>query len=801
MKLSMNWLKKWVDIDLTADELSGKLTGSGLEVDTISPVAAEFSDVVVARIVSCGPHPDADKLQICSIEFGGDEAAQVVCGAPNARAGIVIPLAKVGASIGPDFKIKKARLRGVESFGMACSARELGLSDDHSGLMELPEDAPLGTDLREYLGLNDQVFEVELTPNRADCLSIQGIARDVAASCQARLTAVEIKPVEPTINDVIKVSLAAVEDCPRYVGRIIRGIDPTVSTPLWMVEALRRSGIRSISPTVDATNFVLMELGQPMHAFDLDKLNGDITVRLARKGESLKLLDGKEIELGDKLLAICDDSGPVALAGIMGGLDSGVSDTTSNILLESAYFKPSTISGKARDLGLHTDASHRFERGVDPQGQIIAIERITALLLEMVGGDAGPLIHAVSEADLPGQNTVELRHARLNRVLGVDFVQADVTRILNDLRMQPELKKTEPGQTEPGQGVWTVTAPSDRFDIEIEEDLIEEVARIFGYDNIPAALPAGELNPGVVSESLISIRNIQQSLANAGYQEVINYSFTSRELLQGFGLDEHALPLANPLSADLEVMRTALLPGLIETVSRNLRRQQDRVRLFETGTVFDQQDELVESPHVAAVACGSNVSEQWGEKARKTDFFDLKGDLERLLALRGATGEVSFRAETLAWLHPGQSAIVSIDGTDIGWAGSVHPTILKQHEIRDPVLAFELDLSLFLKRELPSTNIYSRFPSVRRDLALLVPETITFAEIKRNVIDLAGDLLTNLILFDLYSGQNVEKGYKSLAIGLILQNVSCTLTDEVVDELVQKVVSGLEDRLEAQLRG
>lgn len=796
MKLSMHWLKKWVDIDLSADELSGTLTGSGLEVDTIKPVAAEFSDVVVAQIVSCGPHPDADKLQICSIDFGGESPAQVVCGAPNARAGIRIPLAKVGAKIGADFKIKKARLRGVESFGMACSARELGLSDDHSGLMELPTDAPLGTDLREYLGLDDQVIEIELTPNRADCLSIQGIARDVAASCQARLKAVEIEPVEPGIDDVIKVHLDDTEDCPRYVGRIIRGIDPTVLTPLWMVEALRRSGIRSIGPTVDATNYVLMELGQPMHAFDLDKLNGDITVRLGRKGEELTLLDGKEITLDDSLLAICDDKGPVALAGIMGGLDSGVSDSTSNILLESAYFKPSTISGKARDLGLHTDASHRFERGVDPQGQVVAIERITALLLDMVGGKAGPIIHAKSESDLPVQNQVQLRHARLNRVLGVELSEADVTRILTDLRMQPQT-----GQNDAGQTVWTVTAPSDRFDIEIEEDLIEEVARIFGYNNIPATLPAGELNPGVVSESLISLRNIQQSLAGSGYQEVINYSFTSRDLLKGFGMDGDVLPLANPLSADLEVMRTALLPGLIETVSRNLRRQQDRVRLFETGTVFIQQDELTESPHVAAVACGSRIAEQWGEKAHKTDFFDLKGDLERLLALRGNSGEISFRSESLSWLHPGQSAIVSLDGLDIGWAGSVHPSILKQHEIRDPVLAFELDLTVFTKRELPSTNIYSRFPSVRRDLALFVPETVTFAEIKRNVIDLSGDLLTNLILFDLYSGQNVEKGYKSLAIGLILQNVSCTLTDEVVDALVQKVVSGLEDRLDAQLRG
>jgi phenylalanyl-tRNA synthetase beta chain len=481
MLFSDNWLKQWVDIDLPVEQLCETLTASGLEVDTFEPVAAPFSGVVVAEILSCEPHPNADKLRLCSIDLGGSEPAQVVCGAPNARAGIRVPLAKVGAVIGEDFKIRKAKLRGVESFGMACSARELGLSDDHSGLMELPADAPVGNDLREYLELDDHAIELDLTPNRADCLSIQGIAQDVSASCNAKLTAFGIEPVEAGVNDVISVKLEAAEDCPRYVGRIIRGIDPTAPTPLWMVEALRRSGIRSISATVDATNFVLMELGQPMHAFDLDRLQGDINVRRGRPGESLVLLDGKEVDVDDSLLAICDEAGPVALAGIMGGLDSGVTEATRNILLESAYFKPSTISGKARDMGLHTDASHRFARGVDPRGQVRAIERITQLLLEIAGGEAGPLIHAVSEPHVPPQNEVILRHARLNRVLGVDLDESEISSILDRLRMSPVFK----------DNAWTVKAPSDRFDIELEEDLIEEVARVHGYDNIPAALPAG----------------------------------------------------------------------------------------------------------------------------------------------------------------------------------------------------------------------------------------------------------------------------------------------------------------------
>jgi len=791
MLFSVNWLKKWVDVDLPVDELVGKLTASGLEVDTVEAVAAPFSNVVVAEITSCEAHPNADKLKICSIDFGGSEPAQVVCGAPNARAGIRIPLAKVGAVLGEDFKIRKAKLRGVESFGMACSARELGLSDDHSGLMELPEDAPLGTDIRDFLELDDHAIEVELTPNRADCLSIRGLAQDVSASCNAALTAPEIKPVMVSVPDSIEVMLEASEDCPRYVGRIIRGIDPMAKTPLWMIEALRRSGIRSISATVDATNFVLMELGQPMHAFDLDQLQGNITVRRGHSGESLVLLDGKQVDVDESLLCICDEDSPVALAGIMGGLDSGVTGTTRDILLESAYFKPSTISGKARDLGLHTDASHRFERGVDPQGQINAMERITGLLLEIAGGEAGPLIHAHSDAHLPVQNQVSLRHARLNRVLGVELDEAKVSSILENLRMCPDLKEE----------VWTITAPSDRFDIEIEEDLIEEVARIFGYDNIPAALPAGELDPGLISEGQISLQGIQQILCAAGYTEAINYSFTSPELLKQFSMDEHVLPLANALSSDLEVMRTALLPGLMETLSRNLRRQQDRIRFFETGTVFDQEESLTESLHVAAVACGSVVPEQWGAATRMTDFYDLKGDLELMLSLRGETGEVEFRNTTLNWLHPGQAAVVSIDGVDIGWAGSVHPSILKQLEIKAPVLAFELDVNILSKREIAYTKNISRFPSIRRDLALLVPEKVSFADIRRNVIDLSGDLLTNLVLFDLYSGQNVEKGYKSFAIGLILQNVSCTLTDEVVDSLIQNVVRGLEERLDAQLRG
>jgi phenylalanyl-tRNA synthetase beta chain len=791
MRFSVNWLKKWVDIDLEAHDLAERLTDSGLEVDTVQPVAAEFSGVVVGEILDCGPHPDADKLKLCRISDGRDEPLQVVCGAPNARAGLKIPFARIGAVLGGDFKIRKAKLRGMESFGMACSARELGLSEDHSGLMELPADAAVGKDFRDYLGLDDHSIEVELTPNRADCLSIRGIARDVVASCRANSTPLEIQPVPAGINDRFEVRLDAPVDCARYAGRVIRGINPTVSSPLWMVEALRRSGLRSISPTVDATNYVLMELGQPTHAFDLDTLQGSIHVRRGREGEKLVQLDGKTADLDDSILAICDDNGPVALAGIMGGLDTGVTDNTRNIFLESAWFKPATISGKARSLGLHTDASHRFERGVDPQGQVEAIERITALLLDMVGGEAGPVIVAEAPEHLPQPQTVGLRLSRINRVLGSDLDADTVSDILTRLGMQTEFADDS----------WNVTAPSSRYDIEIEEDLIEEVARIHGYNNLPAALPSGELRPGIVSEKMVPQQRLWELLCTSGYQEVINYSFVDRRLLKTLKMDDNVLPLANPLSADMDVMRTALLPGLLTSLSRNLRRQQDRVRLFETGHVFHQRENLVEPRHIAAVVCGSALPEQWGDERREVDYFDIKGDLEQLMALRGDITDIEFVAGGPQWLHPGQGARVYIGGREAGCLGAVHPAILSELNIRQSVYCFEMDLAVVLEREVPFAKTISRFPSVRRDLALLVPEQVSWSQIRDSVIGSAGELLANLRVFDVFQGKNVEKGYKSIAIGLILQNVSCTLIDEAVDSVIRDVVSGLQEQLGAQLRG
>ena len=791
MQFNVEWLKKWVAIDLDADTLAGKLTAAGLEVDDIRPVAGEFSEIVVAQIESCEAHPNADKLSLCTVNDGGEERLQIVCGAPNARPGIRVPLARVGATIGPDFKIKRAKLRGVESFGMLCSAKELGLSDDHSGLMELPADAPLGTGLEDYLSLNDTVIEVDLTPNRADCLSIRGLARDVAASCDAEYTGMQVEPVAAVIDDEFPIRLESPADCPRYAGRIIRGIDAKAQSPLWMTETLRRCGLRSISPTVDVTNYVLLELGQPMHAFDLDKLSGGIVVRRGRKGEKLVLLDESEVGLDENILAICDANGPVAIAGIMGGLDSGVTEQTTDILFESAYFNPATIMGKARNYGMHTDASHRFERGVDPQGQVQAVERATELLLEIAGGEPGPLLLAEDPASIPRNQPVELRLARLNAIIGCDIPRETAESILKRLGMDVSWSEDR----------WTVTAPSARFDIEIEEDLIEEVARIYGYNEIPEAPVSGELAPGSTSGHKVSLARVRESLCSAGYQEAINYSFVDEKQLQAVGHGFKMLPLANPLSSDMDVMRTTLLPGLLTSLARNVRRQQPRVRLFESGVAFLQGETMNEVQHLAAVATGDALPEQWGETTRPMDFFDMKGDIERLFAMRGDNVKPVFEPGKLSWMHPGASAIIKLDGRAIGWCGAVHPSVLKSFEIKKSVFAFEIELEMLLEREIPFTKNISRFPSVRRDIAVLLQNEVTYDQVKETIVSEAGPYLEKVNIFDVYQGSNLKEGCKSLAISLIFNNVSSTLSDEDVDPVIETVVSALEQRLGAQLRG
>jgi phenylalanyl-tRNA synthetase beta chain len=792
MKFSENWLRELVDIKADRAELAHALTMAGLEVEELTVLGEHLDGVVVAEIVSAEKHPEADRLQVCKVDAGLAEPLQIVCGAPNARVGIKVPLAKVGASLPNGIAIKAAKLRGVESFGMLCSAKELAIDADASGLLELPMDAPVGQPLASYLGLPDASFELKLTPNRPDCLGLVGLAHDVAALFGSRVRVAEQSPAAVTSDARRGIRLEAGKNAPRYLGRIVEGIDPTARSPLWLAERLRRSGLRSISAVVDITAYVMLELGQPMHAFDNDKLQGDIVVRHARPGETLKLLDGSVAKLDEKFVLIADEQNPLAVAGVMGGFDSRVTDATRNVFLESAHFVPAAIMGRARKLGLHTDASHRFERGVDPQLPRRALERATELLLSIAGGKAGPVLVAEHLADLPPPVAVTLRRARLTRVLGVEVADAEVARIFTALGMQVEST---------GEG-WRITAPSSRFDIEREEDLIEEVARIFGYDNIPTHTPTGALVLAIEPEARINELALREQLAARGYYEAVNLSFVSADLLTRWGLTDRLVPLANPLSADMAVMRPSLLPGLIEALRHNRARQQDRVRLFEVASVFAAGDPPVETPSVAIVACGSARAEQWGEPSRPLDFHDLKGDLDALIAWGGEPSHWSVHADALpAWLHPGRAARVARDGQTVGYLGALHPQLAKALDLGADVHVLELALEPVLARRLPSAQPVSRFPTVRRDIAVDLPEEISWSQIEQIVHTTLTTRLKQLLLFDRYSGKGVEAGRKSLAMGLILQDASRTLTDDDADRCVREAMAALEQTCKAKLRG
>jgi phenylalanyl-tRNA synthetase beta chain len=796
MKFSENWLRQLVQIDADREALLHRLTMSGLEVDGVEVLGAQLDGVVVGEIITAEPHPDADRLQLCTVAAGREAPLQIVCGAPNARVGLKAPLATVGATLPGNTKIKKAKLRGVESFGMLCSAKELGVDADASGLMELPADAVVGAPLAEALGLPDAAIEVGLTPNRPDCLGMWGLARDVAAQFNGALELETPEAVEVSGEARREVRLDAGADCPRYLGRIVEGIDPTAPTPLWMAERLRRAGLRPISVVVDVGNYVMLETGQPLHAFDNAKLKGAITVRHAAEGERLTLLDGNEVTLTPEFLLIADEVAPLAVAGIMGGLDSSVTDATRDVFLESAHFAPTAISGRARKLGLHTDASHRFERGVDAELPQQALERASALLIELAGGRAGPLLGAERTEDLPRRPSVHLRRARLARVLGVDVADAEVERIL--IALQFAVQATEDG--------WQATPPSHRFDIEREEDLIEEVARIHGYDKIPTHAPSGELALQPDPEARLKPIDLARQMAARGFQEAICMAFVHADLLENWGLDAATVPLANPLSADLAVMRPSLLPGLVQALRHNRARQLERVRLFELGHVFaapaQAGDAPDESGRLALVACGAAHDEQWGAPARAVDFHDLKGDLESLLAMTAEPHEWHFDREQLPdWLHPGRSARVLRGENVAGYIGDLHPRLSAALDLDFDVLVAELELDALLPRRLPRAVPVSRFPAVRRDLAVEVPESISWAAIETCVRQTLGANLSQLVLFDRYSGPGLGDGRRSLAMGLILQATSRTLTDEDADQCVADALAALERECMAQLRG
>jgi phenylalanyl-tRNA synthetase beta chain len=793
MKFSENWLRQHVPTDAGRDRLAAVLTAIGLEVEDVAELGQDLDGVVVARILSAEKHPQADRLQVCRVDAGQGEPLQIVCGAPNARAGLVAPLALVGARVG-DLTIKAAKLRGVESNGMLCSAKELGIDADASGLMELPDDAPVGAPLAGYLGLPDASIEIKLTPNRADCFSVRGIAYDVAAALGGAVADYDATPVPAAGEATLAVELGAGADAPRYVGRVIEGVDARVRTPVWMAERLRRSGVRPVSFLVDVTQYVMLELGQPMHAFDRDLLKGPVGVRRARAGERLVLLDGREVELDGEFLAITDADRPVALAGVMGGMDTRVTDATRNVFLEAAHFAPAAIIGRSRRLGMHTDAAHRFERGVDPQLPRTAIEVATRLVLDIAGGRPGPVVEAALAEHLPAPRPILLRRTRLARVLGLEVPDAEVARILRALGMAVE---------DVAEG-WRVLPPSRRFDVAIEEDLIEEVARIHGYDAIPTTLPGGAARIAAPSETRVGEEALRAQLVARDYHEAVCFAFVDAQLLDHWQAATGSVPLSNPLSAELGVMRTMLLPGLVSALGRNLARQQSRVRLFELGKVFAAAgpgEAPVETARIAAAIHGDARAEQWGEPARAADFHDLRGDLDSLAACAGAV--LDYRRSDAPHGHPGRSADVwRVDGGEerLGWIGELHPRLLRALDLDGPVLGFELDLAPLCRRAIPRPQALSRYPSVRRDIAFVAPDTVPWSALEATIRRAGGPLLAEVRLFDRYVGKGVDPGFRSLATGLILLDKSRTLTDGDVDRAVAAIMAALQDEHGARIR-
>ncbi|NOX09949.1 MAG: phenylalanine--tRNA ligase subunit beta [Gammaproteobacteria bacterium] len=791
MKFSESWLREWVNPSIATDELLERLTMAGLEVDGVEPAAAEFSGVLIGEVKTLEAHPDADKLRVCTVDVGVDEPLQIVCGAPNVRVGMKAPVATVGGRLPGGIKIKKAKLRGMPSHGMMCSVRELGIADEDAGLMDLPADAPVGMDIREYLQLDDQVIEVDLTPNRGDCLGIAGVAREVATLCEIEVNVPSIDEVNVTLNDELKVSVSVPEACPRYLGRVIKGIDVSAPTPIWMQERLRRAGLRSIDVVVDITNYVLLEWGQPMHAFDLAKLDGGLDVRYASEGETLGLLDGKDINLTSDTLVIADQKAVRAIAGIMGGASSGVSLQTRDLFLECAFFSPLTIAGKARSYGMQTDSSHRFERGVDPQLQALAMQRATGLLLDLAGGEAGSVTEICSQQDLPQQKAILLRRQRIMRVLGIEPGDAEVESILQRLGMV--LQGVDDG--------WEVTAPSFRFDIAIEADLIEEIARVYGYNQLPSRRPVASMNMRAVSEQQVSVDQLRDLMVHRGYQEAISYSFVDPEMQVRLHPGQEAVSLANPISSEMSVMRVSLWSGLLKALEYNVNRQQSRVRLFEYGMRFvPQGDDIKQDNIMSGVLYGARDPEQWSASAAKFDFYDVKNDVEALLDLASCHGRLVFQAANHPALHPGQTADILLDGNRVGCLGRIHPGVAKDLGVPEQVYLFELERAAIQQGNLAHYKTVSKFPAIRRDLAIIVDEAVSAQQIMTEIRSCQPDYLQDMILFDIYQGKGIEIGLKSVALGLILQDYSRTLTDEDVDRVITKVTAHLTNKLAAKLR-
>ncbi len=794
MKFSENWLREWVNPEVNTDQLAHQITMAGLEVDDVLAVAGEFSGVKVGKVVECGQHPDADKLRVTKVDVGETELLDIVCGAPNCRQGLMVAVATVGAVLPGDFKIKKAKLRGQPSHGMLCSFSELGIDVESDGILELPQDAPIGQDLRAFLNLDDVTIDVDLTSNRADCFSLRGLAREVGVLNRLDVTEPKVQAVANSIDDSVNIDVQAPSACPRYLGRVIKNVNAKAQTPLWMQEKLRRCGIRSIDPVVDVTNYVLLEQGQPMHAFDLDKINGGIVVRMANEAETLTLLDGNEVTLSQDTLVIADQQQPLALAGVFGGEHSGVTDNTQDILLECAFFSPDAIRGRARSYGLHTDASMRYERGVDFTLQHQAMERATELLVAICGGEVGPVVDVTSASDLPVANTVTLRREKLANLLGHEIADQDVVEILQRLGLSVE--STEQG--------WQATAPSWRFDIAIEQDLIEEVGRIYGYDNIPNQAPIAGLSMNPHQERQLPLKRVRDLLVDRGYHEAITYSFVEPELQKAFVPDVEPLILPNPISVEMSAMRLTLLQGLLTTVVHNQKRQQSRVRLFEYGLRFvpnqDAENGMSQMPMLAGVISGQRSAEHWTLESQTVDFFDLKGDLEAVLELTGRAQDFEFVASTHPALHPGQCAMITLEGEPVGIIGTVHPELERKLGLNGRTIAFEIEWQAVDHRDIPEAVAVSKFPANRRDIALVVDDSVASGDVVNTCLEAGGQWLKDANLFDVYVGQGVGEGKKSLAIALTLQSVDKTLEESDINESVEAIVLAAKEAFGAQLR-
>ncbi|EMN2536645.1 phenylalanine--tRNA ligase subunit beta [Acinetobacter baumannii] len=791
MKISENWLRTWVNPAIDSDTLSDHLTMLGLEVDELAPVAKPFTGVVVGEVLTVEQHPDADRLRVTTVNIGSGEPLQIVCGAPNVRAGMKAPVATIGAVLPGDFKIKKGKLRGVESQGMLCGASEIDLEDKIDGLLELPDDAPVGVNIREYLKLDDNVIDISITPNRGDCFSIRGIAREVAVINQLQMNEPEIKSVDATITDEKKVVINT-DGAPRYLGRVIKNVNVKASTPEWMEQALARSGIRTHSILVDVTNYVLMELGQPMHAFDLAKIEGTVHVRQAQPQEKLQLLNDQEVELQDDVMVIADDQKALAIAGIMGGLASSVTDDTTDIFLESAFFAPLAIAGRARRFGLHTDSSQRYERGVDFELPLIAMNRASQLIQELAGGEFGPITVAEKSDLLPKREAIELKQAQVDQLLGykvaAEFITDALTRLGCEVTIQAD-------------GEWSVVPPSHRYDMAIYQDLIEEVARIDGYDNIQISLPSMDVQLAKYQDRF-EIAQLRQTVVTLGYQEAISFSFADAKLEKQLNPQVSPLMLANPISSDLAAMRSTLLSSLIPCVQYNLNRQQSRVRFFELGLRFDYQNansiqDLKQIPTLALVAVGSREPESWHAKPQPMDFFDFKGEVEEILA--AGRVKVEYVRSEHPWLHPGQSAEILVDGQSIGYLGRLHPSLENELDLSTTWVA-ELDQAAVLQSYVSNFTELSRFPSVRRDIALLISDNINVRDIQQLIEKTGGELLDSTWLFDVYTGQGVEEGKRSLAFALLWQHPSRTLEDAEIKSGMDNIIQVLENTYQATLR-